>query len=249
MPENILITASTSELAGSFVQETLVKNPSLNLMLVSRKKQQEISHPSANILQLDSVDLTDFKSQHILKEASSNFFDGPIQTIHFAGAFWIHKPLVRTEFSEIKEMMDSHYLTLCNVAQCITPLMIRLGGGKLVAFSCNSVGYNYPDMIAFTCAKAAVETFIKCYSNEYSPYNISAAAIALPTIRTNRVIEEKPNGDHDNYVTPEEVGKILAHQIAEMNQYVSGNVIKLFKHSASFYHEGYFTRNPRTLEI
>ena len=246
--ENIFITGATSEISKSLVTQLIAKGD-YNLVLVSRKKQLKLDYPkNCKVIQIDGIDLSKEDSQKPLRDLANENFDSSFSIIHFAGDFWVHKPFVRTDFSVIRSMMESHYLTLCNVAQSLTPTMIKLGGGKLIAISCNSVGQNYPDMSPFTCAKAAVETFIKCYSNEYSEFNIASLALALPTIKTERVIREKPKGDHASYITPNEISTILI-DILRQNIYVNGNVVKVFRHSKSYYNEGYFNRNPRELDI
>jgi len=245
---NLVITGANSELAVSLANEA--NKLGINLLLISRKPQKLIKPTKGTVIrQVDCIDLTEYSNQNIIKQLIEETFETKFGLIHFAGDFWEHKPLIRTDFWEIKGMIDSHYLTLCNVAQAVTPIMIEFGGGKLIAFSCNSVSYNYPDMIPFTCAKSAIETFVKCYGNEYAEYGISSLAIALPTISTKRVIEEKPNGDHENYITPQEVSEIILNQLIHLDKYANGNIIKLFRPSKSFYHQGYFERNPRTKEI
>ena len=246
--ENIVITGATSELAVNLANRA--NELGFNLILISRGEQKKLAPINGTIIkQMDGIDLSDELQQTTIRELIENTFHSKFGLIHFAGDFWTHKPLVHTEFSEIKGMMNSHYFTLCNVVQVVTPIMIKLGGGKLIAFSCNSVSYNYPDMIPFTCAKSAIETFIKCYGNEYAEYGINSLAIALPTILTERVKQEKPNGDHENYVTPQEVSDIIIEQLIQLNQFVNGNVVKIFRHSTSFYNQGYFERNPRIKRI
>jgi len=241
----ILIAGANSELASALIART-INNSKYKLLLVSQSQQNMCQdNVQAAIRRIDDVNLTDEVDQQRLSKEVSDFFDGPFSVINFAGNFWLHKSLIRTEFTEICDLISSHYLTLCGVAKAVTSAMIAKGGGRLVALSCNSVSYNYPDMAPFTCAKAAVECFVKCYSNEYSMYNISAAALALPTMRTSRVIKEKPEGDHENYISPEELSEILLEQILTQGQYITGNIIRLFKYSRTFYHQGYYQRNPR----
>jgi NAD(P)-dependent dehydrogenase (short-subunit alcohol dehydrogenase family) len=122
--------------------------------------------------------------------------------------------------------------------------MVSRGGGRLVAFSCNSIQHNYPEMAPFTAAKAAVETLVKCIANEYSTAGIQANALALPTIRTPKVCESKDLPDEEDYVAPAELARIVLDEILCLSSYVNGNSIKLFKPSSAFYRTSYFDRNP-----
>jgi NAD(P)-dependent dehydrogenase (short-subunit alcohol dehydrogenase family) len=142
-------------------------------------------------------------------------------------------------------MMESHYLSLMGVARFLTPILLKKGGGRLLAMSCNSVAYNYPDLSPFTAPKAAIESFIKSYANEYAEFSISATAVALPTMRTPKVLDDKTDGDHENYIDPEEFASIVLDQLLPQSPYLTGNTVRLVKYSRTFYHSSYFDRNPR----
>ena len=189
-------------------------------------------------------DLTQESDLGIIRSHAKKFFDQPFTTIHSVGDFWNHKPLVDTPLLEARKMIESHYFTLYGLAQAILPVQKELGGGRLIAFSCNSVGYNYPDMAAFTSAKAALECLIKCIANEYSQYGIVANAIALSTILTPKVEKAKKKKYFKDYLTVEELVEIILDNIAGLSSFVNGNVIKLLKYSEYFYNEGYYQRNP-----
>jgi 2-deoxy-D-gluconate 3-dehydrogenase len=118
------------------------------------------------------------------------------------------------------------------------------GGGKIIAFSCNSVIYNYPEMAAFTSVKAAVEGLIKAISNEWAGKGVSANAFALPTIKTKKVIDSKKVEDFKDYITPDELADIVLSFLKLPHNYINGSIIKLFKYNSSFYSKSYFERNP-----
>ncbi|MEQ1546118.1 SDR family oxidoreductase [Methyloglobulus sp.] len=246
--KNILITSATSDLGANLYKLALC-DENFNILSTSRSPKEFEYNGSAKTLHLGNIDLTNETDLKNLAEAAENFFQGQFSVIHFAGDFWVHKPLIKTSFSEIQRMMDSHYLTLCGVAHAITPVMIKKGGGRLIGFSCNSVGYNYPDLSPFTSAKAAVESFLKCYSNEYAAYNIASTAIALPTMKTEKVLSQKQQGDIINYIEPDELSKIILENVLLQSNHITGNIIRLIKHSDTFYNQGYFQRNPRLVPL
>jgi NAD(P)-dependent dehydrogenase (short-subunit alcohol dehydrogenase family) len=99
--------------------------------------------------------------------------------------------------------------------------------------------------LPFTASKAAVESFVKSFANEHAEFGISACALALPTIRTAKVLKEKLTGDHKNYITPEELADYILDHVLIQPHEVNGNVFKVFKHSRTFYHKSYYQRNPR----
>ena len=242
---NLLITGSTSALATSLIGVASEKKR-YRVLAVSRSDQQErYSDGFLDFKSLSGIDLTEEKHLANLAGCAKEFFKERFDVVHFAGDFWRHKPLICTGFGEIQSMISSHYVSLCGVAKATSPLMMKYGGGRLVAFSCNSVGYNYPDMSPFTAAKAAVESFIKCYANEQAPHGISATAIALPTMKTEEILVEKPNGDHENYIEPDKLSMFVLEHVLTQPSIATGNIIRLVSASQTFYGMGYFERNPR----
>ena len=233
-----VIMGANSEI-GKSLADYLIKC-SHEVLLISRSKKSSNKNDD---IWLDGIDLTCetdlYKMRNFIKER----FVSPFTLIHSVGDFWAHKSITNTSFDEAISQINSHYVTLYGVVKALVPIMQNVGGGKIIAFSCNSVRYNYPDMAAFTSAKAAVECLIKCVANEQSKYNITANAIALPSIKTKSVIATKPEEFHKNYPTLDELTECIEKTVENISPLVNGNVINLFKYSESFYHRGYYERN------
>lgn len=241
-----LITGASSDIACAIV-EALRRRIASGVLLVSRSPGGEPCRIESNgFVTLQGLDLTSAAHLRFLRIESETFFDEPFITIHCAGDYWKHRPLDETDMEVASRMIASHYLTLYGVVHAVVPLMRRLGGGRFIAFSCNSVSHNYPEMAAFTSAKAAVECLVKCVANEYSGDGVQANALALPTIRTQKVIsdESKPLGNPDNYLAPEEVARIVVDEVATLSPGVNGSVMNLWRYSRDFYHKAFFDRNP-----
>lgn len=231
-----VITGANSEIGRALYQYLLGNGHEVLLVSRSRKTENEKNW-------IDGLDLTDESDLLELRGFIKERYDTPFTLIHSVGDFWAHKSITNTSFKEAVSQINSHYITLFGVIKSVVPIMQEVGGGKIIAFSCNSVRYNYPDMAAFTSSKAAVECLIKCVANEQSQYNIIANAFALPSIKTNNVIETKPLEYHRNYPTLEELSECIENTAENLSPLLNGNVIGLFKYSDSFYHKGYYERN------
>ena len=239
-----LITGCNSDI-GKAITKTL-QEKRCKALLVSRSPV-EFSEPADTtqlFRRIGEIDLTKQEHLEILSSEASSFFDEPFTVIHSVGDFWTHRPLDECGIDVAARMMESHYLSLYGVVSATISIMRTLRGGRFIAFSCNSVSQNYPEMSPFTSAKAAVECLMKCVANEYSGEGIQANAVAMPTILTSKVLQNKPQGDHPNYITAEELAQFVVNEMATASLYMNGNVIKIFRYSPSFYHQAYFERNP-----
>lgn len=235
---NYIIMGANSEIGTALAKHLIARGH--RVLLVSRSQKKDIVD---EIDWLDKVDLTNENDLLCLRNFVEKRFTTPFTVIHSVGDFWKHKSITNTAFSEVVSQINSHYVTLFGVMKSLIPLMKKVGGGKFIAFSCNSVKYNYPDMAAFTSAKAAVECLIKCIANEQSKNNIICNAFALPSIKTNSVISTKPEEYHENYPTLAELTECIERTTENLTGLSNGNVIGLFKYSDSFYHKGYYERN------
>lgn len=236
---NYLITGANSEIGKELAIQLVHNNH--KVILVSRSSKDNTL--SKKVPWLDGIDLTDESDLEKLKEFTEAEFKTPFAFIHSVGDFWKHKSITDTSFGEVQSLINSHYITLFGAIKAVVPIMQKIGGGKIFAFSCNSVKYNYPDMAAFTSAKAAVECLLKCVANEQSKYNITANIFALPSIKTNSVVATKPEEFHKDYATLEELTTVIEQISESVTPLMNGTTINLFKYSRSFYHKGYYERN------
>lgn len=236
---NYVITGANSEIGNALAHH--LSQQGHELILVSRSKKRD--YTLEDYEWLEGIDLMEESHLVNVRAKINEQFKRPFTLIHSVGDFWKHKPIEVTSFSECITQIQSHYITLFGVIKAVVPIMRIVGGGKIIAFSCNSVKYNYPDMAAFTSSKAAVECLIKCVANEQSQYNIIANAFALPSIKTKSVIETKPEEYHQNYPTLSELSHCIEQTSENLSILTNGNIIGLFKYSSSFYHKGYYERN------
>lgn len=238
---NYIITGANSEI-GIALADHLYQNGH-ELLLFSRNGKKGPLKDNEDVTWIDGVDFTKEEDLNKVKRAAEETFEAPFTLVHSVGNFWKHKPLTSTSFEEVKGMMNSHYITLFGVIKAVVPVMQKVKGGKIIAFSCNSVKYNYPDMAAFTSAKAAIECLIKCVANEQSKYGITANAFALPSIATEAVKKTKPEEFWNGYTTLEELAICIEDTIENLSPLINGTVLNLFKYNKSFYHVSYYDRN------
>jgi len=196
------------------------------------------------VVYLEGCDLLDETCVRRIAHTVTEHFTGPFALIHSVGDFWNHQPLDETPPNVARSQMESHYLTLYTVLHQLLPLMAQAGGGRVIAFSCNSVQQNYPEMAPFTAAKAAIETLIRCVANEYAGCGVQANSVALPTIYTDKVRGSKILSNEDSYVTPEDLADFLYETMLTLPSIVNGSTVKVFKHNRNFYNLSYFERNP-----
>ncbi len=236
---NYLIIGGNSDIGFGLAKYLIESNH--NVVVVTRSK---CKHAIIDCLKLiEGIDLLNEECLRKLCIEVENLFETNFNIIHSVGDFWFHKSMEDTKISEANNLIQSHYSTLFNVIKYLVPIQIKKGGGKLIAFSCNSVKYNYPYMAAFTSAKSAVECLVKCSANEFSNRNIIINAFALPSIFTEKVANSKPENFANKFITLNELCSTIVNMIENLSIFTNGNVIALFKYDDNFYKKGYLERN------
>ncbi len=240
--KSFIITGANSHIGKGLVHH-LIKESNINLLLISRSHDTELKKLVCdNISYFSGIDLTNQGKLAELQNHADKQFDGPFNFIHSVGSFWHHVPFSELNTTDAQKMMDSHYTTLYGACQNLLPLMIKKGGGRIIAFSCNSVNHNFPNMAAFTSAKAAVESLIKCLAHEYAQHNIVANSLALSSMQTEEVRASKPFGDYEHYIPVKELCTTINELLSMDSNIVNGNTINCYKYSDSYYNQGYFQR-------
>jgi len=243
---NILITGASSAVGiklSNLVAEQ--KDDSWRIILSSRSSNADLSElQSTNIKYVGGIDLLKQDDIEVLAKESASFFAGPFNISHSVGEFLDRVPFTGIKTERAKNIMDSHYTTLYGLLQHLIPVMIGKGGGRVLAFSCNSVRYNYPHMASFTAAKAALEALVKSIANEYAMNNIIANALELSSIQSEVDRQSKPHGDFEHYLPLETIAETVL-KILDMSSIVNGAVVNCFSYSHSFFNEGYFSRNRK----
>ncbi len=236
-----LITGANSDIGYFLIKHLISQN--IRAIATCRKDTRGLHQiTDSNFELISNIDFEMEESLRGLKEILEQKGNIHYKVIHCVGNFWYHKSIPSTKHLEAKGLILSHYLTTFNLLKLMLPIMKQNSGGRFLTFSCNSVLYTYPEMAAFTSSKAAVETLVRCTANENSQYGIVINALALSTIKTEKVIESKREKYHDQYLTLDELMDSIMHTI-NAPIHINGNIIKLLKYSNYFYHESYYDRN------
>ena len=243
--KNYLVTGGNSHIGRGLVSY-LLENDNNRILTTSRKLYEPfLEINSEQFKYLPKIDLLKESDLNELAEVTQSCFQDPFNLIHSVGDFWFHVPFLEKNMADAKAMMDSHYTTLYGVCHRLLPQMVKNGGGRILAFSCNSVSYNYPHMAAFTSAKAAVECLIRCIANEFSKDNIVANSLALSSLQTDTVKDSKPFGDYEHFISVQPLCETIEEFLNMKHNIANGNTINCFNYSESFYNEGYFQRNRK----
>lgn len=246
MKNSFLITGANSFLGKNMVKY-LLNNTNTKIFITTRSKNKEFFSltKKPNVFYLPEINLINEDDLNALVKEVNKKIKGKFNIINCVGYFPKYNYIHRISLKEAKEIFESNLMTIYGIANKFIPLLIKRKGGHFIAFSTHTQYQHYPEMVAFTSAKIAVESIISGIANEYSKYNICANSFAISTILSETEKKLKPNGDFKNWLTANEVCKSVYEFISNDNISINGNAIHLFKYSPSFFHQSYYERIKR----
>ena len=242
--KQIVITGISSEL-GKILGSILADSTGVKIIGTMRRKRTKQDKFPPNIHLLDECDLTKSECCNQVAELAGQSFQGPFGFIHSVGDFWDHVPFLEYGSKKASSMFESHVTTFYNILQTLIPVMKVKGGGSSIAFSCNSVRYNYPWMASFTASKSAVDSLVRSLANEFSGDRMRFNSLVLASLKTEKVKGSKPHGDFSHFIPPEDLVPVIKFLLSPDSYLINGSTMNLFQHSAQFYHSGYFERVAR----
>lgn len=236
---NYVITGANGPL-GVAICKYLIEEKSCNVLCATRSMNP--LQFEGTYKQISGIDLLQEESLERLAQETNSYFSESFNIINAVGHFKNgQQPFLETSLFEAELIFKSNFTAIYNTAFKLLPVQISKGGGHFIVFSCDSTNFNYPLMNPFISAKSALNSFIKSLANEFYRLGIIANAFALTTVRTELEIKTKPHGDFENWLDPEEVAQKI-FELTNISTLISGNIIKLYKHSDTFFGKSYYDR-------
>ena len=242
MRNNNYIIAGANSYLGQAIAKHLAQSDINRVLLVTRKPFDFSTLESEKIKHVKGIDFLNKNHLLSLSSEANIFFKEMFNVINCMGYYSGQEPFNETSFEEASRIIESNFISVYRSASALIPIMINKGGGHFIAFTCNSVRYNYPQMASFTAAKSALESLVRSIANEYYDKGIYANAFQLATLLTEHEKMVKPYGDHKNWLKTIEVAQYIDTFIKQSSHLTNGNTISLYHHSDSFFHDSYFNR-------
>lgn len=238
MKRNYIVTGANGQL-GYAISKYLIEEKKSNVICVTRSSCNLTFDGKYN--HIKNIDLLDEHSLNELVQKVEKCFNSKFHVINAVGYYEGQQRFEETDILEADKIMQLNYTTVYNTANKLTPLQIKLGGGHFLMFSCDSTNYFYPHMAPFIAAKSALNALTKCLANEYFKYNIFSNSFSLTTLDNEKERRNKPYGDFKNWLNLTDIAEKV-YEFTKLENLVSGNLIKLYNYSDSFFNESYFDR-------
>ena len=223
MERTAIVTGGTGGL-GAAVTRTLIDDGWR--VVVPWYDERELARVDENErLDLVQADLTDPGSA---AEVVARAGDGLGALVNLVGGFAQGERVHKTPVDDFERLMRLNLRPTYLMSAAALPVMMDGGGGAIVCVSARAAVQPFPGAGGYITAKAAVLAFVDVLDAEYRTDGIRANAIMPSVIDTPANRESQPDADHDRWVRPAEIARVIAFLCSDDASVTSGAHIPVY---------------------
>jgi NAD(P)-dependent dehydrogenase (short-subunit alcohol dehydrogenase family) len=133
-----------------------------------------------------------------------------------------------TDPDEFERLMRLNLRPNVLLARAAIPRFLRRGSGAFVAVSARPALRPFAGAAPYIVSKAAVLSFIQTLDAEYRQNGIRANAVLPSVIDTPANRQSQPDADHDKWVAPEAIAKVVRFLISDESAPMTGAAVPVY---------------------
>ncbi len=227
---NVLITGGTGNLGKEIVREFLKGGARVATNYRNKDKFQKMLKEMGQSGQLTgyAADLTKEEAVISIFKDYKNDFKRLDIFLHLTGGFWMGGEITDTPLEKWQLMQDMNVTSTFLCAREAFRLMKAQCGGKIFTVS-SRTAQEYPaSMGAYAVSKSGVLALSQVLANEGKAYNIQVNCLLPSIIDTPVNRQSMPDADFSQWVTPQDIARLLIHLSQAGMSALSHSHLKVF---------------------
>lgn len=212
---------------GQAVAQALAAQGAL-LAIAARNREHvearaaELRAEGATVLGLATNLAVENEVQQLVDRTKSEF--GRIDVlVNLAGGLTRYKPIIEHSLADWDQEIRNNLLTAFLCARAVFPVMRDAGGGSIINFA--RAGAAQANMVAYNCAKAAIEALTRTLALEGRDHGIRANAVAPGLVDTASNIDAMKPKDLKKWAKREDIAKTVIFLASDASAGITGQVI------------------------
>ncbi|WP_305789156.1 SDR family NAD(P)-dependent oxidoreductase [Symbioplanes lichenis] len=176
-----------------------------------------------------AADLTAPEDVAAAVEVAAGEPDAPLTAVvNLVGGFAMGGPVHETPIDDFEAMLRLNLRPTYLVTAAALPHLVAAGGGSVVFTSSRAATSPFPGAAGYATAKAAVTAFAGAVAVEYKKHGVRANTVVPSVIDTPANRAGQPDADHDRWVTPDEIARVIAFLAGDDSAPTSGASIPVY---------------------
>lgn len=148
--------------------------------------------------------------------------------VNLAGGFSSPGRVHEEAGGDMEKQLALNLMTGYRTTRAAVPAMLETGGGSLVFVGTRAALEPFPGAAGYVVSKAAVLAFVRTLAVEYRDDGIRANAVLPSVIDTPANRESMPDADHDRWVPPAEIARVIRFLCSVESAPTSGAAIPVY---------------------
>jgi NAD(P)-dependent dehydrogenase (short-subunit alcohol dehydrogenase family) len=227
MLKTALVTGGTGGLGAAVVARLLDHDWRVVVPWVVERELERVQ--SRDGLELVHADLSDVEDVSAVIEIASAISTAPLRGIvNLVGGFASGGRVHETPVAEFEDQLRFNLRPTYLVTQAALPHLMSAGSGSIVCVGTRAALQPFSGAAGYIASKAAVIAFAKAVAVEYRDDGVRCNAILPSVIDTPANRASMPNADHDRWVKPAEIARVIAFLLSDESSPVSGAAVPVY---------------------
>lgn len=148
--------------------------------------------------------------------------------VNLVGGFAVGGRVDETPIEEFERQFRLNLRPTYLMTQAVLPAMIEHGGGSIVSAGTRAAVQPFRGAAGYIASKAAVIAFAQAVAVEYRDDGIRSNAILPSVIDTPANRASTPNAEHDRWVKPEAIARVISFLLSSDSEPTSGAAIPVY---------------------
>jgi NAD(P)-dependent dehydrogenase (short-subunit alcohol dehydrogenase family) len=224
MARSVLVAGGTGALGGAVLDVLLEAGYPVAATWVVDRERERIEQRLGDRVQLVQADLMDAAQVQDAVDRVGEL--GAV--VNLVGGYSSGGRVHETEPEDFQKMLDLNLRPGFLLARAAMPKLIEGGGGAYVGVSARAALRPFKGAAGYITAKAGVIAFVQALAAEYRDDGIRANAVLPSTIDTPANREQMPNADHEKWVPPAEIARVIRFLVSDDSAPTSGAAIPVY---------------------
>jgi NAD(P)-dependent dehydrogenase (short-subunit alcohol dehydrogenase family) len=225
----VVITGAAGALGQAVAQHFLDEGARVALLDRDEARLREVFADRAGAAPhlLLAADVTSAEGMHDTAARIDAAWQGVDVLVHVAGGFEMGQPVHSLDRAAWDRMMNLNAWAFVAVSRAFVPLLLRAGGGKVVAVSARSAQSGLALQSAYCASKSALQRLVESLSQEVRAQGINVNSVAPTIMDTPANRRDMPDADRSAWVTTQHAAQAIGYLAGDAATSVHGRHLVL----------------------
>jgi NAD(P)-dependent dehydrogenase (short-subunit alcohol dehydrogenase family) len=197
-------------------------------VLVTWVVPQELEHFPNDLRDRCRLERVDVLAEAELPDLVARQLNGVWALVHLVGGYLDGSPVADMAMDGWDRQFDLNLRSAALAMRAVLPSMTAHGAGRVVAVTTRAAVRPFAGASAYAASKAALITLVKTASEEVRQSNVCVNCIAPSVIDTPGNRATNPTADTDRWVSPADIGAVIAFLCAPESRAITGAMIPVY---------------------